>query len=181
MSSSSIRIWTSAAHSPAYRCGGWAAVRVGNDMVTGAAGGERDTTARRTALSGLAAALRDLPPVDDRTSAGPISIQTTCAELAELAGFLASLEEPTQHAWPDEDLELWTQISIAVRWRRLSLIRAPLAAGTPGAFASAWADLALDKARVVHQHDPQGEPEEDSRARQVMRRTIRRNRHSEAS
>jgi len=147
--SSSIRIWTCAAHSQIYRCGGWAAVWVGKGLVTGAAGGERNTTAQRTALSGLAAALRDLPPGDDPTSSDPISIQTTSAGLVEFAGFLASLGEPTQPVGPDEDLDLWAQISTAVRGRRLSLTRAPLAAGAPSAFVSAWADLALDKARAT--------------------------------
>lgn len=148
--SSTIQIWTCAAYSPAYRCGGWAAVRVGQGPVAGVAGGERNTTARRAALSGLAAALRDLPPVDDTASpSGPISIHTTSAELAEFAGFLASLGEPTQPVGPDEDLDLWAQISTAAKHRRLSLTRTPLEAGTPNAFASAWADLALDKARTA--------------------------------
>ena len=145
--SSTFRIWTCAAHSPIYRCGGWAAVRAGLGLVTGVAGGERNTTVRRTALSGLAAALRDLPPVDEKTSGGPISIQTTSAELAEFAGFLASLGEPTQPAGPDEDLDLWARISTAVKGRRLSVTRTPLEAGAPIAFTSAWADLALDKAK----------------------------------
>src|SRR5271157_3216 len=103
--SSTIRIWISAAHSPVYRCGGWAAVRGGPGVATGVAGGERNATARRTALSGLAAALRDLPPVSDATSSDPISIQTTSAELAAFAGFLARLGEPTQPVGPDEDLD----------------------------------------------------------------------------
>ena len=145
--SNAIRIWTCAAYSPVYRCGGWAAVRDSQGLVTGAAGGERNTTVRRTALSGLAAALRDLPPVDDPTSTGPISVRTTSPELAEFAGFLASLGEPTQPVGPDEDLDLWAQISTAAKGRRLSLTSTPPEAGAPIAFTSAWADLALDKAK----------------------------------
>jgi hypothetical protein len=141
------RIWTCAAYAPAYRCGGWAAVWVGKGQVTGAAGGERHTTASRMALSGLVAALCDLAPAIDPTSCGPIGIQTTSAELAAFAGFLASLDEPTQPVGPDEDLDLWAQIATVVKGRRLSLVRTPLEAGTPIAFTSAWADLALDKAR----------------------------------
>ncbi len=147
--SSPIRIWTCAAYSPVYRCGGWAAVRAGQGLATGAAGGERSTTARRMALSGLAAALRDLAPSRDPTSSGLISIETTSPELGEFARFLAGLGEPTQAAGPDEDLDLWAQISVAAKGRRLSLVRTPLEAGTPIAFASAWADLAQDKAKAT--------------------------------
>jgi hypothetical protein len=53
-----IRIWTCAARNPVYRRGGWAAVRVGQGLVAAAAGGERNTATRRTALSGLATAMR---------------------------------------------------------------------------------------------------------------------------
>jgi len=146
--SPAIRIWTCGAHSPVYRCGGWAAVRVSQGQVTGAAGGERDTTARRTALSGLAAALRDLPPIDDPASSSPIRIQTTSPELAEFAGLLAQFGALTQPVGPDEDLDLWAQISTAAKGRRLGLTLAPLEAGAPIAFASAWADLALERART---------------------------------
>ena len=116
--------------------------------MTGAAGGDRNTTARRTALSGLAAALRDLPSVADPASAAPVRIRTTSPELAEFAGFLAGLAEPTQLIAPEEDLDLWAQIVTAAKGRRLELSYAPPAAGTPGGFASAWADLAFDKAKA---------------------------------
>jgi ribonuclease HI len=146
--SRSIRIWIAVAHSPAYRCGGWAAVRVCEGQVAGAAGGERKTTAGRMALCGLATALRDLPPLDDPASAAPVRIPTTSAELAAFAGFLASLAEPTQAAAPEEDLDLWARIFTAAKGRRLELSYAPPTAGTPGAFAAAWADLAFDKAKA---------------------------------
>ncbi len=137
-----IRIWTCAAHSPVYRCGGWAAVRISPGATSGLAGGERGASAGRTALLGLVAALRDLPGGGD-----PIRIQTTSPELAAFAGFLASLGEPTQAAGPEEDLDLWAQIAIAAKGRRLSLAHTPLDAGAPSGFVSAWADLALDKVR----------------------------------
>jgi hypothetical protein len=97
----------------------------------------------------LAAALRDLPPAVDSTSREPIGIQTTSAELAEFAGFLASLGEPNQPTRSDDDFDLWARIASAAKGRRLSLVRTPLEAGAPIAFTSAWADLALDKARTT--------------------------------
>jgi hypothetical protein len=138
-----IRLWICAAYQPVYRCGGWAAVRAGQGPVFGVAGGERHTTASRTALCGLAAGLRDLPP------AGTIDIQTTSPELAGFASFIASLGAQTQAAGPDEDLDLWAQIGAAAKGRRLSLARAPLDPGAPIAFAAAWADLARDKAKAA--------------------------------
>jgi hypothetical protein len=42
-----IQIWIGVAHHPAYRRGGWAFVRSIQGEVTGAAGGDRSTTARR--------------------------------------------------------------------------------------------------------------------------------------
>ena len=138
-----IRLWICAAYQPVYRCGGWAAVRAGQGPVFGVAGGERHTTASRTALCGLAAGLRDLPP------AAAIEIQTTSPELAGLADFIASLGAPTQAAGPDEDLDLWAQIAAAARGRRLSLARTPLDPAAPIGFAAAWAELARDKAKAA--------------------------------
>ncbi len=124
-------------------------VRAMGDRVTGAAGGERDATARRTALRGLAAALSDLPAANDPPFSGAISIRTTSPDLAEFGGFLESLGQPVQAAPPDEDLDLWARIATAAKGRRLSLIPAALDAGAPTGFAAAWADLALDKAKRV--------------------------------
>jgi hypothetical protein len=137
-----IRLWICAAYQPVYRCGGWAAVRAGQGPVFGAAGGERHTTASRTALCGLAAGLHDLPP------GGAVSIQTTSPELAAFAGFLANLGTPALAAGPDEDLDLWAQIATAAKCRRLSLTLTPHDPGAPIAFAAAWADLARDKAKA---------------------------------
>jgi hypothetical protein len=139
---SPIRLWICATYQPVHRCGGWAAVRAGQGPVFGIAGGERHTTASRTALLGLAAGLRDLPPAD------AIDILTTSPELAGFTRLIASLGEPTQAAGPDEDLDLWAQIATAARGRRLSLVRTPLDPGAPIAFAAAWADLARDKAKA---------------------------------
>ena len=140
------RLWTCAAYLPAYRCGGWAFIRIGQGPVTGAAGGERHTTAARMALSGLLAALRD--PPSEPASAGGFSIQTTSPELAPFAGFLANLGAPNPSAAPEEDLDLWAQIAAAAKGRPLKLVRTPLEPRTPAAFVAAWADLARDKAKA---------------------------------
>jgi hypothetical protein len=143
-----IRIWIGVAHHPAHRCGGWAFVRSIQGEVTGAAGGDRYTTAHRLGVSGLAAALRDLPPVSEPTRADPIAIQTTSPELAGFASLLRDIGGPGQAAGPGEGVELWARIIAASMGRRLSLIRTPLEQGAPGAFAAAWADLAMNKAKA---------------------------------
>jgi len=145
---SPIQIWTCAAFHPAYGCGGWASVRSAQGQLTGAAGGQRNTTARRMALAGLAAALRDLPPGGEPIASGPIDIRTTSPELALFADVLNSLGQPTQSAPPSEDLDLWAPILTASAGRRLTLVRVPLEPGTPMAFTAAWAELARDKAKA---------------------------------
>jgi ribonuclease HI len=133
-----IQIWTCAAFHPAFRCGGWAGVRLVQGQVSGVAGGERNTTASRMALAGMVAALRDLP-----AGATTISVQSNSPDLAAFADLLAGAEaEP-----PTEDLDLWAQIATAAKGRRLTLVRMPIKPETPLAFAAAWADLARDKAK----------------------------------
>jgi len=133
-----IQIWTCAAHHAAFRCGGWAHVRLAQGQVSGEAGGARNTTAPRMGLAGLVSALRGLP------AAGSIRIHTTSPDLLALAGILTG--QPPQDA-PSEDLDLWAQILVASKGRSLSVVRAPLQPDTPIAFAAAWADLAMDKAK----------------------------------
>ena len=138
-----IRIWTSAAHHPAFRCGGWAWVRSGAGPLAGAAGGERYTTARRMALAGLASALRDVAK-----TGGPIAIQTTSPELAALAGVLTG-KAPRPDDDPDEDLDLLAQIAAALAGKAVTLTRAAREPTAPTAFTGAWADLAMDKAKAT--------------------------------
>jgi len=140
-----IEIWTCAAYHPAYRCGGWASVRVSLGQVTGAAGGERYTTASRMTLAGLVAALRDLPPA---AAAGAITIRTLNPELAAFAHVLAGPEAQTTGDAPEDDLDLWAQALTATKGRQVSLVRVPLQPDTPTTFVSAWADLARDKAKA---------------------------------
>jgi hypothetical protein len=142
----SLQIWMSSAYSTVYRCGGWAYVRQGSQGdLSGAAGGDRHTTGERTALLGLAAALRDLPGA---ASAGTIRIATTSLELMAFAAVVAGLGGETPSAGPAENLDLWAQIAAAARGRRLGLARAPLDAFSPTAFTTAWAELARDKAKT---------------------------------
>jgi hypothetical protein len=137
------KIWLSAAFSPVYRCGGWASVRLSDGQRRGLAGGERNTTASRLALAGLAAALPDLAP------ATGVEIQTDSAELAPFAALLASLGTPAQATAPEEDLDLWARILTASNGRRLSLSIAAAAPKTPLAFTAAWADLSRDRAKAT--------------------------------
>jgi hypothetical protein len=136
-----IKIWLCAAFSPVYRCGGWASVRVHQGGRSGLAGGERNTTAERIALAGLVAALRELPP------GAVVEIQTTSPDLATFSGVIAGLGAPAQP--PTEDLDLWAQIIAAAAGRRLILVHAPAAPGTPLTFAAAWAELSRDKAKAT--------------------------------
>jgi hypothetical protein len=143
-----LQIWTCAAFHPAFFCGGWACVRNGNGEVSGAAGGERRTTASRMALSGLAAALRGLPARSPATANGPIDIRTTSPDLALFGEVLASLGQKTPTSPLEADLDLWAQIMTASAGRRLSLTLTPLDPNTPLAFTTAWAELARDKAKA---------------------------------
>ena len=138
-----IKIWTCAAFSPVYRCGGWASVRFSQGQASGAAGGERNATASRIALAGLVAALRDLPPGE------AVDIRTTSPELAAFADILAGLGTQAQAEAPIDDLDLWAQILAASAGRRLTMARVRLAPTTPTAFANAWAELARDKAKAT--------------------------------
>lgn len=140
-----MRLWVCAAYDTVYRCGGWAAVRISQGQASGVAGGDRHTTGRRTALAGLAAALRDLPVVGEAASSQPISILTTSVELAAFKTLLASLGGAVG---PDEDLDLWAQIIAGARGRSLALVHAALEPRGPSGFVSAWADLARDKAKA---------------------------------
>lgn len=133
--SDTIRIWAGVSHHAAFRCGGWAYVRKVAGQATGAAGGERATTAQRMALAGLAAALSDLP-------AGPVVVHTDSADMEALAALLPG-------GAPGEDKDLWVKVVAAVGCRKLSVTRTPLQPKTGVAFAAAWADLASDKAKAT--------------------------------
>ena len=138
-----IRIWTGASFYPVYRCSGWAYVRMAEGQVNGVAGGERNSTASRTALSGLVASLRGLAP------GAPIEVITASPELTVFKDLLSGLGPKTPATPPEEDLDLWAQILAATAGRRVTLIPTTLRPGTPTAFTAAWADLARDKAKAT--------------------------------
>jgi ribonuclease HI len=136
-----IRLWTSASHHTAFRCGGWACAWVAGGQAAGLAGGERNTTPARMALTGLVSGLAALPAGAD------VAVHITSAELAAFAGFLAAL--PAQAGAPEEDLDLWARILTAAKGRRLSVTRAAVSPAAPTSFTAAWADLAMDKAKAT--------------------------------
>jgi hypothetical protein len=134
-----IRIWVETSHHPAFRCGGWAFVRKDAEGLDGAAGGDRHITPERAVLAGLAEALKGLP------AGAAVEVQTGNAQIAALPGRIAGFssgEEP-----PSENLDLWAQLTTALKTVRI----APTASrpGTPTAFAAAWAELARDKAKAT--------------------------------
>jgi hypothetical protein len=118
-------------------------VRPGAGGVTGSAGGERYTTASRIGLAGLAAGLRGLP-----AGAEPVEVRTDSAELARFAKLIAGLGKPADEP-PEDDIDLWAQITSLAAGRRIGLARAPRDVATPIGFAAAWAELARDKARTT--------------------------------
>jgi hypothetical protein len=131
-----ITLWTASRHHAAFRCGGWASVRVVDGVPSGSAGGERATTAARMALAGLAAGLRDLPATME------VAIHASGGELADLNEILAGRLQPEDH------LDLWARILVATKGRRTILVRAGATPDGPMSFAKAWADLAMDKAKM---------------------------------
>jgi NAD(P)-dependent dehydrogenase (short-subunit alcohol dehydrogenase family) len=103
----------------------------------GFAGGERNTSFSRMALTGLVAALRHLPAHRD------VQVHAAGPALADLPEVLAG------HAAPEENLDLWAQILTAVNGRRLTLDPSPARPETPLAFAAAWAEMCMDKAKTA--------------------------------
>ena len=134
--STTVRIWVETSYNTAFRCGGWAFVSAEGTALAGAAGGERTPSPERIALAGLAEALKGLPPkagVEVR-SGDPLVI----AAHRRLAGGGEA---------PSEDLELWAQISTALKGRPARFAAAANERRTPTAFAVAWAELGRDKAK----------------------------------
>jgi hypothetical protein len=91
------------------------------------------------ALAGLVPALRGLPPGVDQV----IRIQTTSPVAALLVDVLAG------RAQPEEDLDLWAQLATTSKGWRLEIVRVPVKPDTATAFADAWANLAMDKAKAT--------------------------------
>ncbi|WP_332766024.1 hypothetical protein [Phenylobacterium sp.] len=135
---STIRLWTLSSHHSAFRVGGWAHLRQTTDGLAGAAGGARQITPERTALAGLAAALKDLPP-------GDLAVH---ADSPIVLGPIRAMILGEAAAPPETDLDLWAQVQTALKGRAVAFVRAPVTPNTPQAFAAAWAELARDKAKT---------------------------------
>jgi hypothetical protein len=136
-----VKIWTAAAYHPAFRCGGWAYVREGAPELSGAAGGDRNTTLEQMAFAGLAAALKTLPK-----AVTPVEVHTPHTELVGLSNHLKTRTTP-----PDLSAEVhgaWQTILQVAAGRSIQIVYDPPIAKTPIAFALAWADLGRDKAKA---------------------------------
>jgi ribonuclease HI len=135
-----IRIWVETSHNAALRCGGWAYVLAEGSALSGAAGGERTPSSERMALAGLVEALKDVPAKAglEVLSAQPLILETP----RRLAAFAAG-EEP-----PEDNVELWAQLSKALKEHQATFRRVINEPRTPTAFAAAWTDLARDKAKA---------------------------------
>jgi hypothetical protein len=134
-----IQIWVETSHHAAFRCGGWAFVRKDAEGLSGAAGGDRSLTPERAVLAGLAQALQGLP------AGATVEVRTSNPQIATLPGRIAGFtsgEEP-----PHENLDLWAHLTTSLRSVRIG--RAENQPGTPTAFATAWAELARDKAKAT--------------------------------
>jgi hypothetical protein len=133
-----IRIWVEISHQASFRAGGWAYVLAEGGARLGAAGGDRDASAERTALKALAAALTATP-------AGA-AVEVLSASPAILAALkrAAPGAEP-----PEQDLELWAPLAAALAVRQVRAVGAASAPRSPTAFATAWAELARDKGKTA--------------------------------
>jgi ribonuclease HI len=135
------RIWLAADWNAVYRCGGWAWLRQAGGVLSGAVGGERQVSAERIELAGLAAALADLP------KDAAVTVETPSARLAAAAPWIAS--EAAGADAPEDDLDLWARITTGAQGRKVRIVRAPVEPRTPSAFSAAWAELARDKAKAT--------------------------------
>jgi len=133
---SQIRIWIAASHDAAHLNGGWAFVRAGAE-VYGAAGGDRRTTRVRTALSGFAASLKDVP------TGASLSVVAPRPDAMVLHQLLKPPAEP-----PTGDVDLRAVLQAVLKGRTWTLAVGDPDALTPFNFAAAWADMASEKAKM---------------------------------
>ncbi|MCR5877388.1 ribonuclease H [Phenylobacterium sp. J367] len=134
--SSPLRLWLCAAHHKAFLNGGWAFVRAAGAERSGVAGGDRRTNRLAMLVAGLVDALKDQPLGD--------AVLHLAAADAVLLAPLAGGEPPK-----DVDPAAYAPAVAALKGRPLRLVKLADPAGTPLAFAQAWADLASDKAKAT--------------------------------
>ena len=134
-----VRIWLEISHHAAFRVGGWAGVRADGVAVTGSAGGERRIDAERTALAGLAAALKS--PAAPR----PTRLFTSSDLVAAIPARIRAAQEG--EGAPTENLDLWAQVMTALAPGVIRIVQVARTPGTPSAFAAAWAELGRDRVK----------------------------------
>ena len=114
-------------------------MRFDSNVVTGAAGGERQVDAERICLAGLAAAVRDL------ASGASIELFTSSPDVLAIPRRISAAESGENPL--ADHLELWAQVSTALRRAKLAVRRVEPAPQSASAFAAAWSDFARDRAK----------------------------------
>jgi ribonuclease HI len=135
------RLFIETTHHAGFRYGGWGVARDVAGVVSGQAGGERNTTAARIDLLALIAALDGMPP-------GPVSVHSASAGLLAAARLLAVPPGPGSDAAPSEDLDLWARALTAAQGRVLTVKAGAKPPGQPAAFLCAWAEMGQEKAKA---------------------------------
>ena len=93
-------------------------------------------------LTSLVSALKDLP-------SGHAHIHTRDAAFARLTGKIAAGQPLTEKETPGEDLDLWAALTTALKRHPPTFTLADPTTDPAVAFAQAWADLAMDKAKAA--------------------------------
>ena len=136
---SPLHIWLELGHREKYRLGGWAFLRKGPGGLVGTAGGARQLDPERASLLAFAAAVASAPD-----GAG-VELHTASPDILLLPARIAAAERGKDA--PTKNLDAWAQAATALRRVRLTTHRAQPLPGGPTAFAAAWAEFALDRAR----------------------------------
>ncbi len=137
--SSPIRLWLEISHHAVFRVGGWAWVRDDGVSVSGYAGGDRRIDAERAALSGLVAALGQAP------GPRPAQLHTSSDLVAAIPRRIKAAQAGEEI--PTGDLDLWAKATTLLAAASVTIVRALPTPGGPAAFAAAWAEFALGKAK----------------------------------
>lgn len=129
-----LRIWTHGACNPHGGHGGWAYVIVQGAVVRGEAGGLRDSTPHRMAMTAVIKAL-------EAVGAGPEAAMVVSSDPSIVAG--AAPE-------PGQDTDLWRQLAVALTARPTKLGPAAARAEPKSAagFVQAWSAFAVDKVKA---------------------------------
>jgi hypothetical protein len=77
-----------------------------------------------------------------------VIVNTASPWLASLGEGLAGGSSAISDLTEEGEVDLWAAIAAAASGRRLDLVLAPARPGGPVAFAAAWAERAMDKAKL---------------------------------